>query len=179
VALVFVSSAGVVLLWQRDPLTTEQVLWGAVLLRIAFLPLLPGLTDDLYRYVWDGWMQVEGINPYRYAPNADALSAFQEAPVYEALNSKPYYSVYPPLSQFIFLLGGWLYAQLGWHAAYFGLKALLAAAEFCGVLLLSRLTTRRNLLLYAWNPLVLVETAGQGHTDALLLPLLLGGIWGV
>ena len=179
VALVFVSSAGVVLLWQRDPLTTEQVLWGAVLLRIAFLPLLPGLTDDLYRYVWDGWMQVEGINPYRYAPNADALSAFQEAPVYEALNSKPYYSVYPPLSQFIFLLGGWLYAQLGWHAAYFGLKALLAAAEFCGVLLLSRLTTRRNLLLYAWNPLVLVETAGQGHTDALLLPLLLGGIWAV
>lgn len=179
VALVFVSSGGLVLLWRRDPLTTEQVLWGAVLLRIAFLPLLPGLTDDLYRYVWDGWMQVEGINPYRYAPNDDALSAFQGAPIYDALNSKPYYSVYPPLSQFTFLLSGWLYAEWGWYAAYFGLKGVFVAAEVGGVFLLSRLTTSRNLLLYAWNPLVLLETAGQGHSEALLLPLLLGGIWAV
>lgn len=179
VALVFVASAGLMLLWRRDPLTTEQVLWGAVLLRVAFLPLLPGLTDDLYRYVWDGWIQIEGINPYRYAPNAAALSAFQNAPIYEALNSKPYYSVYPPLSQLVFLLGGWLYAQFGWHAAYFGLKGLFAAAEFGGVVLLSRLTTSRNLLLYAWNPLVLIETAGQGHSEALLLPLLIGGVWAV
>ena len=179
IALVFVASGGLVLLWRRDPLTREHILWGALLLRLAFLPILPGLTDDLYRYVWDGWVQMEGINPYRYAPNEATLSAFQTAPIYEALNSKPYYSVYPPLTQFTFLMGGWLYTQFGWHAAYFGLKGLFAAAEFGGVLLLSRLTPPRNLLLYAWNPLVLIETAGQGHSDALLVPLLLGAIWAV
>jgi hypothetical protein len=177
VALVFVASGGLVLLWRRDPLTTTQVLWGALLLRLAFLPLLPGLTDDLYRYVWDGWLQVEGINPYRYPPEHEALSRFQEAFLYAKLNSQPYYSVYPPLTQMAFAAGGWVYTVAGWHAAYFALKGLFATVEFGGVLLLSRLTTARNLLLYALNPLVVIETAGQGHTEALLVPCLLALIW--
>ncbi len=179
VALSFVACAGLFGLWTRDPLTKEQILWGALLLRLAFLPLLPGLTDDLYRYVWDGWLQIEGINPYRFPPEHDALAAFQAAPIYDELNSQPYYSVYPPLAQVGFAVGGWIYASVGWHAAYYALKGLFTAAEFGGVLLLSRLATPRNLLLYAWNPLVLLETAGQGHTEALLLPFVVGAVWAV
>lgn len=177
VALVIVASGGLVLLWRRDPLTRKEVLLGALLLRLAFLPLLPGLTDDLYRYVWDGWLQVEGINPYRYVPEEQALTAFQSSFLYENLNSQPYYSVYPPLAQIIFAVGGWVYTSAGWPAAYYVLKGVFVVAEFGGVLLLSRLTTARNLLLYAWNPLVLIETAGQGHTEALLVPLIVGLIW--
>lgn len=179
VALCLISMAGLVALWRRDPLTVQQVLWGALLLRLAFLPLQPGLTDDLYRYVWDGWLQIEGINPYRYAPENDALAAFQSAPIYEKLNSKPYYSVYPPLTQLLFAVGGWAYAAMGWQAAYYVLKGLFSVVEFGGVVLLARLTTARNLLLYAWNPLVLIETAGQGHTEAVLVPFLVGLVWAV
>jgi hypothetical protein len=177
VVLVFLASGGLVLLWRRDPLTREEVLWGALLLRLAFLPLLPGLTDDLYRYVWDGWLQMEGINPYRYAPENSSLAAYHESLLFRELNSPAYYSVYPPATQISFAVSGWLYTVAGWPAAYFGLKGLFAAAEFGGVVLLSRLTSPRNLLLYAWNPLVLLETAGQGHTEALLVPCLLGLIW--
>jgi len=172
------TSVGLVGLWRRDPLTTEQVLWGALVLRLAFLPLLPGLTDDLYRYIWDGWLQVEGINPYRYVPEADALSRFQSTVLFERLNSQPYYSVYPPLTQLFFWGGGWVYS-VDWMVSYYVLKALFTAAEFGGVVLLSRLTSARNLLLYAWNPLVLLETAGQGHTEALLVPLVVGAVWAV
>jgi hypothetical protein len=179
VALSFVAFAGILWLWKRDPLTREQVLLGALLLRLAFLPLSPGLTDDLYRYVWDGWLQVSGINPYRFAPKHEALAPFQTSPLYQQLNSQPYYSVYPPLTQLPFAVSGWIYTMMGWHAAYYVLKGLFLAAEFCGVLLLSRLTTPRNLLLYAWNPLVLIETAGQGHTEALLVPFIVGLIWAV
>ncbi len=179
VALSFVACGGLLWLWKRDPLTRTQVLWGALLLRLAFLPLLPGLTDDFYRYVWDGWIQIAGINPYRFAPKHEALVPFQTTPLYEQLNSQAYYSVYPPLTQLLFAFGGWVYTALGWHAAYYGLKGLFVAAEFGGVLVLSRLTTPRNLLLYAWNPLVLLETAGQGHTEALLIPFLVGLIWAV
>lgn len=179
VAFSLVASAGLVLVWRTDPLTTTQVLWGAFLLRLAFLPLLPGLTDDLYRYVWDGWLQMEGINPYRYPPEHEALRSFQRAPIYDLLNSQSYYSVYPSLAQLAFAVGGWVYAEFGWHAAYYALKGVFATVEFGGVLVLSRLTTARNLLLYAWNPLVLIETAGQGHTEALLVPLLLAVIWAV
>ena len=179
VALSFASSGGLVLLWRRNQLTREQVLWGALLLRLAFLPLLPGLTDDLYRYVWDGWLQMEGINPYRYVPKSDALRSFQETSLYANLNSQSYYSVYPPLTQLVFAFAGWLYTHLGWHAAYYGFKGVVASAEFGGVVLLSRMTSPRNLLLYAWNPLVLLETAGQGHTEALLIPCLFGLVWAV
>jgi hypothetical protein len=179
VVLTFLASGGLVLNWRHDSLTTEQVLAGAVVLRLAFLPVLPGLTDDLYRYVWDGWLQVEGVNPYHYVPENDALRDFQSASLFDELNSPAYYSVYPPLSQMVFAVGGWLYTALGWHTAYFGLKGLLATVEFGGVLLLGRMTSARNLLLYAWNPLVLVETAGQGHTEALLVPCILGLVWAV
>jgi hypothetical protein len=169
---------GLVVLWRRDPLTTRQVLWGALLLRLAFLPLLPGLTDDLYRYIWDGWLQMQGINPYRYVPEHESLSSYQSSLIYERLNSQPYYSVYPPLTQLTFAVGGWFYPY-GWTVSYYVLKGLFTAAEFGGVVLLSRLTSARNLLLFAWNPLVLLETAGQGHTEALLLPFIVGAVWAV
>lgn len=178
VGLSLLASVGLVGLWRQDPLTTEQVLWGALALRLAFLPLLPGLTDDLYRYIWDGWLQVEGINPYRYRPNADALSRFQSTVLYERLNSQPYYSVYPPLTQLFFWIGGWVYS-VDWMVSYYVLKVLFASAEFAGVCLLSRLASARNLVLYAWNPLVLLETAGQGHTEALLVFFIVGAVWAV
>lgn len=177
VLLSFGASVGLVVTWRQDPLTKAHVLWGALLLRLAFLPLLPGLTDDLYRYVWDGWLQVEGVNPYRYVPEDDALTDAQSTYLYENLNSQSYYSVYPPLAQMVFAVGGWVYANAGWYVAYYVMKGIFATAEFGGVLLLSRLASARNLLLYAWNPLVLLETAGQGHLEALLVPCLLGLIW--
>ncbi len=172
------SMLALVVLWRRDPLSKQHVLWGALILRLAFLPLLPGLTDDLYRYIWDGWLQMEGINPYRYRPEANVLSQYHTSLIYERLNSQPYFSVYPPLTQIAFAVGGWFYPY-GWSVSYYVLKGLFTAVEFSGVALLSRLTSARNLLLYAWNPLVLLETAGQGHTEALLLPCIVGAVWAV
>ncbi|PSQ70800.1 MAG: hypothetical protein BRD26_04215, partial [Bacteroidetes bacterium QH_1_64_81] len=144
-----------------------EVLWGALLLRLAFLPLMPGLTDDPFRYIWDGMLQWEGINPYKFVPSASELEAFQDNTLYQELNSPDYYSIYPPISQLFFALGA-LFYDGNWVLPYYVLKAVFVTAECAGVLLLARLTTARNVLLYAWNPLVLIETAGQGHTEALL-----------
>ena len=179
VATVFLTSGTLFFLWKRDPLTKEQVLWGALILRIAFLPLLPGLTDDLYRYIWDGWLQIEGINPYRFVPENEALTDFQSSQLFHHLNSPSYYSVYPPLAQAVFAFGGWVYSIVGWKLAYYVLKCIFTAAEFGGVLLLSQMTGTRNLLLYAWNPLVLLEVAGQGHTEGLLVFLIAGLMWAI
>ena len=178
VAAGFLSGGGLLLLWRRDALTLTEVLLGALILRVAFLPLLPGLTDDPFRYIWDGWVQLEGINPYKYVPSDPALQSFQDAALYEKLNSQEYYSIYPPVSQGVFALGA-LFYNGSWEPAYYLLKIVFVAAEFGGVLLLARLTTTRNVLLYAWNPLVLIEVAGQGHTEALLMPLLFLALWAV
>ena len=42
----------------------------AVAMRAVLFPLVPELSDDVYRYLWDGHVQLSGINPYRYAPSA-------------------------------------------------------------------------------------------------------------
>jgi len=174
----FLATGGLVLLWHRDSLTLREVLWGALILRLAFFPLLPELTDDPFRYIWDGWLQTEGFNPYKFAPSDPALTAFQDTTLYQELNSPNYYSIYPPLTQLFFALGG-LFYDGHWIPPYYALKAAFVAVEFAGVFVLSRLTTVRNVLLYAWNPLVLIETAGQGHTEALLVPLLFIALWAV
>lgn len=178
VGATFVTTGGLVWLHRRDVLTMQDVLGGALLLRLLFLPLLPSLTDDPYRYLWDGLLQLEGINPYQYVPEADALHAFREGVLFERMNSRPYYSIYPPLTQITFAIGG-IGALLDWQVGYYLLKLLFVAAEMGGVVLLSTLTSARNVLLYAWNPLVLIETAGQGHTEALLVPFVVGLVWAV
>ena len=174
----FLGGAGVLLLWRRDALSMTEVLWGALILRLAFFPLLPELTDDPFRYIWDGMLQWKGINPYKFVPSASELESFQDNTLYQELNSPDYYSIYPPISQLFFALGA-LFYDGNWVPAYYILKAAFIAAELAGVAVLARLTTARNVLLYAWNPLVLIETAGQGHTEALLMPLLFLAVWAV
>lgn len=176
VGTVLAASAVVVALWHRDELTTRQVVGLAIAFRLAFLPLLPVLSDDAYRYVWDGLIQANGINPYLHRPEASELAGFQDEPIYEALNSASYYSVYPPLSQLIFWVGG-LFYDWGWTASYFVIKGLFAACEVGAVAVLAQLVTARNVMLYAWHPVALLEGAGQGHTEAAAVFFMLMAVW--
>ena len=155
----------VMALWQRDALQIHEVLGLAIAFRLAFLPLLPVLSDDAYRYVWDGMVQMEGINPYRYRPDAPELSALHNTYIFERLNSATYYSVYPPVSQWVFAVGGAFY-DAGWHVSYFIIKGLFASMEVGGVFILASMVSARNVMLYAWHPLTALESAGQGHTEA-------------
>ncbi len=132
----------------------------------------------MFRYLWDGWLQWEGINPYRYTPNDPALASFHELPVYERLNSASYYSVYPPLSQWVFALGGG-FLEIDWRLSFYLIKGIFLTLEGAGLWLLAQMTTARNLLLYAWNPLVIIEVAGQAHTEAAMIPFLIAAVWAV
>ncbi len=186
----------VVLLWRAEALwrrhvpsaghvlSVRHVLVGAVLFRLLFVALPPLLSDDAYRYVWDGLVQREGVSPYRYRPSDAALAPLQDEPVYDALNSKDYYSVYPSASQLVFALAVTLGYEAfgyegGWRGSYYLIKLCFVLAEGGGLWLLSRITSARALMLYAWHPLVLVEVAAQPHTEALLVLFLMLAAWAV
>ncbi len=161
--------------WKRDSLSIGAILGIALLFRLFFLPLAPGLSDDMFRYIWDGLLTTSGINPFQFIPSDEALSAFQSEPVYSLLNSRGTFSTYPPVSQGIFRVGGYFYAG-DWTISYYAIKAIIAGLEFSGILILSRLISSRSLILLAWHPVILIASAGQGHTDAALVLFLGAGI---
>jgi hypothetical protein len=149
---------------------------GALLFRIAAAPVGPMLSDDVYRYVWDGRVQLAGIHPYRHAPDDPALHGLRDAD-WSRINHPELKTVYPPLSQLLFVG----LATLG--AGPLGFKLALGLLDFGVVLALALLLERSRLprdrlILYAWNPLAVIETAGNGHVEPLGVGLvLLSAVW--
>jgi hypothetical protein len=149
----------------------------AVLLRGILLFTEPLLSTDIYRYVWDGRVQAAGINPYRLIPADGALASLRDADIYPNINRAGYaVTIYPPVAQMFFFL----VTRLGENvtAMKFALLACEAATATLIVLMLRRL--RRpvtRLVAYAWHPLPLWEIANNGHVDALMVALMLLGIW--
>ena len=137
----------------------------AFLFRSTLLWSPPTLSDDIFRYVWDGRVQQAGINPYRYAPADRHLAPLRDQ-FYAAINHKDIPTIYPPLSQLFFRL------VVSIHPGPNAMKIGLTLVEVGIVLLLpailsQRRQDRRRVLFYAWNPLPVIEIAGSGHSDSL------------
>ena len=148
-----------------------------VLFRLTLLSLTPTLSDDIYRYLWDGRVQAAGLNPYRYAPSDPAL-AWLRTPEWTFINHPDIPTIYPPLMQVMFRFGVWLSPTVLMQKVPF----LLCDVAIMGWLVwqLPRWGLSPAMsLIYAWHPLVIVEVAGSGHNDAWgVLWLLLGlGLW--
>lgn len=143
------------------------ILAAGLLFRLTLLPLAPTLSEDLYRYRWDGRVQCAGENPYSVAPNAPRLAWLHE-PGEARMSCPDIPAVYPPLSELIFRATARVF-----HSPV-SFKFPMFAADVLTMLLLAfwfRAGDKGNfrLAIYAWNPLVIVEFAGSGHNDALAL----------
>lgn len=143
------------------------VAWGfAVAFRLALLPLTPELSDDIYRYLWDGHVQLQGINPYLHAPSDPALLEIR-TPWHGQINHPDVSTIYPPLAQIAFLavaaVGGLvIQAKVLWV----GLD-LLTGWVLARVARATGRDDRLVLVLYLWCPLLVVETAWNGHLEPL------------
>lgn len=171
VAAWFASAGVVVLIHRRGVPRLRTVLVIAVVVRVGWLAVPPGLSDDAYRYAWDGMLVAEGLSPYEFVPADTALTGFHAAPLFASLNSVEFYSVYPPVTQYLFAASSWL-SQGNFPVFFYAWKMLVVALELLALLFLARAIRPGLLMLFAWNPAVVVAGAGQGHTDVLLaLPL--------
>jgi hypothetical protein len=132
------------------------------------------LSEDLYRYLWDGRLVAHGINPYARAPDDPALAGFQDD-LFHRLNHPAVPTIYPPAAQLLFAAAAALGATpLAWKTVLFLLETALLAALI--TLLVRRGLPPERLLLYYWNPLVIVECYGSGHLDLAAAALLLVAI---
>ena len=141
----------------------------AVLFRLSLLFSPPYLSDDIYRYIWDGRVQAAGINPYRYIPADAALAQLQDDKIYPRINRKDYArTIYPPVAEAVFFLTTRISESVTWMKAttvLFEALAVWALAQ----LLASFGLPRQRILLYAWHPLTVWEFAGSGHADSIAI----------
>lgn len=176
-------SAGVLALgaWgaaRLEPRSFMVVLFGgAIALRAATLLAPISLSDDVYRYLWDGTLVADGQNPFLSRPfEVVGTAPHLDREALGRMNSPRYYSVYPPLSQAVFALAATL-QPWGERA----LRLLFALADLAAIWALLGVLRRLGrhpawVFLYAWNPLVYWEVAAGGHTEALMVPFLLVGL---
>ena len=141
----------------------------AALFRLSIIFFPPYLSDDIYRYIWDGRVQAAGINPYRYIPAEDSLAQLRDDKIYPYINRRDTaHTIYPPVAEAAFLVITRVSESVTW------MKAAMVAFEAVAVwaiiqLLVSFGFARQRVLIYAWHPLVIWEFAGSGHIDALAI----------
>jgi alpha-1,6-mannosyltransferase len=177
--------SGYALILRSKPSLSQGMIW-AVGLRLLFLPALPQLSDDYFRFLWDGALVVQGENPFLSLPSAFLTENHSDVPgisqaLFSRLNSPDYYSVYPPACQAIFglasLLGGGSYL-----IGCLVMRLFLVGAEAGTIYLLIKTLKAWNkpvqlAWLYAFNPLVIVELTGNLHFEALMIFFLLASLY--
>lgn len=137
----------------------------AVLLRLLMAPLAPTLSDDVYRYVWDGTVVGAGANPYLLAPESPELTDLRDE-LWEGLPHRDVPTVYPPLAMAVFSIAARTPRPVATLKAIFILVDLVACWLLLVLLRDLRVPVERAVW-YAWNPLVTLEIAGMAHVDVL------------
>ncbi|MBI1387944.1 MAG: hypothetical protein GC154_05805 [bacterium] len=175
----------------RGRLPLRAVLLWAALARLALLPGQPLYETDPNRYLWDGYVLTQGVNPYRYAP-AEVLDAYQAgevetmAPamlrlcnqlrvhpgmlrVLRDVNNPDLNTIYPPVAQILFGAAAYYFPGVlfAWRLIALAFDAALIAA----ILVLLKAFSRdpSMVVFYAWSPLVLKEYINTAHFDVIAL----------
>jgi alpha-1,6-mannosyltransferase len=152
---------------------TERWIVGLALVFIATLLLMPGLlSSDVLAYIAFGREVTQNINPYLVSP----WSAIAFGPEHA--------SPYGPLWTDVSIVLTRLTAQQALLPQVLAYRLLGAAAHLFNCYLIAQLvademtrTRRFAVLLYAWNPLALLELVGSAHNDGLMMTFVLLGLW--
>ena len=141
-------------------------LWlvGCVVVRLPMIGMEP--SDDAYRYVWEGRIQLVGFNPYVYAPNDPLLSELRTDD-WSRINHPDYPAIYAPAAQGQFALAAALYPSI------YCIKALHVLWDILTVVVIASVLRRRGrsphlAIMYGLCPLTLTAFAMDGHLDSLM-----------
>jgi alpha-1,6-mannosyltransferase len=147
------------------------ILASAVVFRVVLLPAASTLSDDVYRYQWDGRAQRALLNPYVVFPNSPGLAWLQN-PEHREPPGEETPTIYPPLSELA-------YRQIETVPGYKRVSTIFDLAS-AGVLLLLLAAMKQPLhrvLAYTWNPAVLISFAMSGHFDSLAIVTFLAALF--
>lgn len=155
----------------------------AIVSRCLLLFCFPLLSDDIYRFIWDGSLILHGINPFSFSPQELMLQKLDwlDPLLFQKMNSPAYYSVYPPVNQFAFMLSA-IPGKGNLLASAVVLRLFILAFDLGNILLIKKLLRwfkkdEKLVYLYALNPLVIIEFTGNLHFEAVMIFFTLLAIW--
>jgi hypothetical protein len=149
---------------------------SGIVFRFLLLFSIPNLSEDVFRFIWDGRLAANGINPFSYLPSEimqmPAIRGISKE-LYLQLNSVDHYSIYPPVLQGVFWLEAKLFPE-NVYAAIIFYKCFILFFEigtfFIMLQVLKKLSLPKTLsLLYILNPLVIIELSGNAHFDGVMI----------
>ncbi|MDA9125435.1 mannosyltransferase [Flavobacteriaceae bacterium] len=157
----------------------QHLTYLAIGLRLVFLFAIPNLSQDFYRFIWDGRLILTGLNPYLTTPNDLIFSQPTLFPQMKLLFdgmgplSAGHYSNYPPIHQLPFIIAA-IFSKHSILGAVIILRLLLISADlgilFYGKKLLRKLQLpTKNIYWFILNPLVIIELTGNLHFEGLML----------
>lgn len=156
---------------------------GAVAVHVLALTSGPRMSDDLYRYAWDGKVSSAGIDPYRYATDSRALAPLRDRwlwpdpagcarlgrrPGCTRINYPTAHTIYPPVAQAYFTAVHYLPGPPREHR----LQLYAAVLSLSTTLLLIRVLPRFGhhpglAVAYAWGPSAGLDVGMDAHVDIL------------
>lgn len=148
----------------------------ALATRCMALLSFPALSDDIYRYIWDGLQWSQGNNPFAYLPINQPHPSDYENMLIRLMNSPHYHSIYPPVLQLLFFgVTDTIAAPL--IKQTFLLKGIVLFVETIGMIATYFLLKKWKLpvsriALYALNPLIIVELLGNLHLEIIMIAFL-------
>lgn len=159
--------------------------------RLIFLFSIPNLSQDFYRFLWDGRLMALGINPYLFTPQmyfsdvsvSPDIIIPQANELYRgmgALNAS-HFSNYPPINQFVFAIAA-LFTGSSIIGSVIMLRVVIILADigvlYYGKKILKRLKLpSRNIFWYFLNPFIIIELTGNLHFEGVMLFLFTWGLY--
>ena len=108
---IFFSSVSSPFVCSVGPINIFLILFFALLFQLTLMPSAPEMSDDIYRYIWDGKLQCVGVNPYTYAPDDPDLKAYHSESLPSLVNFPHIKTIYPPAAQLVFRLSYMVFGE--------------------------------------------------------------------
>jgi hypothetical protein len=161
---------------------------SAIVFRLLFLFAIPNLSQDFYRFIWDGQMTLNGFNPYLTTPDFQMeMGIFSNFPnqieLYNGMGalSSSHFTNYPPINQLCFVLAS-LFSGKSILSSVIGFRLIIITADigtlYFGKKLLERLKLPSNRIFwYILNPFIIIELTGNLHFEGVMIFFLVWSLY--